>query len=212
MTDSTVTMRDWWTGHYLTAARNAYPDLCATHELAVGWKLTHPDGTTHAGYYWPLVNGEHDIPVAHVADNWDARNSGSCPSRPGDGLCLVESGANVVPASSGGVPLACSVGHVLVWPVDLARSGEAGKWRAPWVVDVDCFRPLDLIRVGFMSANLAWANLAGAYLAGADLAGADLAGANLAGATLSRATLAGAYGTPASWPTDYNPTAAGWTA
>ena len=212
MTDSTVTMRDWWTRHYLTAARNAYPDLCANHKLAVGWKLTHPDGTTHAGYYWPLVNAEHDIPVAHVADNWNAHNSGSCPSRPGDGLCLVSSGANVVPASSGGVPLACSVGHVLVWPADIACSDEAGKWRAPWVVDVDCFRPLDLIRAGFMSADLSGADLSGADLSGANLSGANLTGANLSRADLYGATLTRAYGAPRSWPTNYNPTAAGWTA
>ena len=46
-----------------------------------------------------------------------------------------------------------------------------------------------------------------ANLSGANLSGANLSGANLTGATLSRA-----YGAPRSWPTNYNPTAAGWTA
>ena len=139
MTDSTVTMRDWWTGHYLTAARNAYPDLCATHELAVGWKLTHPDGTTHAGYYWPLVNGDHDIPVAHVADNWNNSNKGSCPSRPGDGLCLVESGASSRHhrvASRWQVPPGmCWCGRwTLPARARLASGGRRGWWM--WIVSV----------------------------------------------------------------------------
>ncbi len=68
----------YWHAHYIEAARLAYPDVCADHELTVGWKLTHSDGTTRNGYYWPLVNGDHDLPVLHQATAWNPKNTGAC--------------------------------------------------------------------------------------------------------------------------------------
>ena len=182
----------YWHAHYINAARLACPAITADHELAVGWKITRVDGTTRGGYYWPLVNGDHDLPVLHEATDWSARNEGSCPDRPGDGLCLVTTHAG--PASSGGVRLASSIGHVLVFAPALARTNEPGKFRAPWVVDVDCFDPVGVIRLGLSSADLGGADLRGADLGRANLASADLwsASADLWGANLRGANLRGA--------------------
>jgi hypothetical protein len=198
-------MSTWWHPAYCAAARNAYPAVCGGLELAVGWKITRVDGTTYNGYYWPLVNGQFDLPVLHEATAWNHTNFGSCPSVEGDGLCLVtDDGINQ--ASSGGANLASSIGHVVVYAPSLARSDLPGKFRVPWCIDVDCFDPLALIRGGLVAylagvnlygANLYRANLAGANLTrvnlyGACLTGADLSGANLYGACLTGANLAGA--------------------
>jgi uncharacterized protein YjbI with pentapeptide repeats len=192
-------LRTWWHPHYLHAARTAYPGITAGHDLAVGWKLTSVTGRTHGGYYWPLVDGDHDQPVFHQATAWDDRNAASCPAAEGDGLCLVTT--SLREASSGGARLTSSTGHVLVYPADLARSDTVGKHRVPWCIDVDTFDPTALIRDGFLAnlswanlsgADLSWANLSGANLSRADLSGADLSGANLSGANLSWANLSGA--------------------
>ena len=198
----------YWHAHYIDAARLAYPAITANHDLAVGWKITRADGTTHDGYYWPLVNGDHDLPVLHECDAWDARNSRSCPEWPGDGLCLVTTHAG--PASSGGLTLTSSIGHVLVYAPKSARSDEAGKCRAPWVVDVDCFDPVALIRAGLSWANLSWANLSGANLSRANLSRANLSGADLSWADLSWADLSWANLSRAKhdgytvWPAGFN--------
>ena len=192
----------YWHAHYIAAARNAFPAITKGHDLAVGWKVTRVDGTTHGRYYWPLVNGDHDLPVLHECGAWNNANPKSCPSAPGDGLCLVTTHAG--PASSGGVRLASSIGHVLVYAPALAHSNEEGKYRAPWVIDVDSFDPVELIRLGLSRAdlsranlsradlsraNLSWANLSWADLSRADLSWADLSGANLSRANLSGANL-----------------------
>ena len=183
----------WWTDHYIAAAQAAYPETCADNELAVGWKITAPNGTTRSGaYYWPLVNGDHDAPVLHTATAWDATNLSSCPAAPGDGLCLITQGVNIREATSGGARFTECVGHVLVYPAALAL-GSSDKLRVPWCVAVDAFSPLEMIRLGGVSAYLSGADLSGADLSGAHLAGANLAGANLAGANLAEANLAGAY-------------------
>ena len=38
---------EYWNAHYLAAARTAFPEITGRHKLAVGWKLTNLDGTTH---------------------------------------------------------------------------------------------------------------------------------------------------------------------
>ena len=173
----------WWHPAYIEAARSAYPAVTKGHELAVGWKLTSVTGRTHGGYHWPLVDGDHDLPVLHECDDWNGKNRESCPSREGDGFCLVTD-AGIASASSGGQRLACSTGHVLVYPADLAEGDERGKWRVPWVVDVDCLDPLASIRGGYV----------------ADLSGANLYVADLTGAVANSATV---------WPVGFAPRAAG---
>ena len=204
---------EWWNDHYIAAARLAYPHETHGHQLAVGFKITHPNCTSHGGYYWGLVNGDHDVPQMHhvIPKLWDGENTDSCPSRDGDGFCLVPQGQPIREATSGGVSLTNCVGHVLVYAVDLAV-GRDDKKRTPWVIQVDAFSPVNLIQLGGVSpylyganlsranlsranlygANLYGANLSGANLSGADLSGADLSGANLYGADLSRADLYGA--------------------
>ena len=179
----------WWTDHYIAAAQAAYPETCADNELAVGWKITAPNGTTRSGaYYWRMVNGDHDEPLLHTAAAWDATNSSSCPAAPGDGLCLIPQGVNIREATSGGARFTECVGHVLVYPVALAL-GSPDKLRVPWCVAVDAFSPLEMIRLGGVSADLSGANLPGANLTGANLTRANLTGANLTRANLSRANL-----------------------
>ena len=187
----------YWHAHYLHAARTAYPDVCANLELSIGWKLTNVDGTTRNGYYWPLVNGNHDLPVLHQATNWDTHNTAPCPSVEGDGLCLIPWDGPIREATSGGARFDGSAAHVLVYPTTRAK-GHGGKKRAPWVIDVDCFQPLPL------------ANLYGANLYGANLSGADLSGANLYGAVLYGAVLSGATASMWTvWPNGFNATARG---
>ena len=185
----------YWHDHYIHAARTAYPDVCGNLELAVGWKLTHADGTTRNGYYWPLVNGDHDLPVLHQATAWIDNNTDPCPDREGDGLCLIPWDGALREATSGGASFTSGTAHVLVYPKKLAR-GHGDKMRAPFVVDVDCFVPLPLaLKSGayLYGANLSGAVLSGANLSGANLSGADLSGADLSGAVLSGANLSGAY-------------------
>jgi len=185
---------EYWNAHYLAAARTAFPEITGRHKLAVGWKLTNLDGTTHGGYYWPLVNGDHDLPVLHQADNWKPTNLESCPSQPGDGLCLIPQGQPVREAMSGGCRFTSAIGHVLVYPTGLSL-GSLDKKRAPWVIDVDCFKPaeaLAMLAKFTKGANLSGADLSRANLYRADLSGADLSRANLSGANLSRANLSGA--------------------
>ena len=62
---------------------------------------------------------------------------------------------------------------------------------APWVIDVDCFKPAEALAMlakftkgADLSGALSGANLYGANLSGADLSGANLYGANLPGAYL----------------------------
>lgn len=153
------TLATYWYPQYILGAQLAHPDQTAGQDLAVGWKLTSPTGKTYGGYYWPLVDGDHDEPVLHVATAWDTRNQKSCPAVKGDGLCVA---LTVAAAQSGGLRFGASVGHVLVYPKNLARSDTPGKLRVPWVIDVDCFGPC--------------------YLNGANLNGANLTGANLTGA------------------------------
>ena len=191
MSGDLASMSTWHHADYIAAAVAAHPEKCGGHDLAVGWKITRPDSTTRDGAYrWPVPD-DVGRPVLHEATDWDESNRKSCPRQPGDGLCLVTDDG-IAEASSGGISLSVGLGHILVYPADLAAGNEPGKWRVPWCVDVATFMPLDMIRTGFV-ANLAGANLSGAYLAGAYLAGANLSGANLAGAYLAWANLSGAY-------------------
>jgi len=177
---------EYWNAHYIAAAQAAFPEITGRHKLAVGWKLTNLDGTTHGGYYWPLVNGDHDLPVLHQADNWKPTNLESCPSQPGDGLCLIPQGQPVREATSGGCRFTSAIGHVLVYPTGLSL-GSLDKKRAPWVIDVDCFKPAEALAM--LAKFTKWADLSGADLSGANLSGANLYGANLSGANLSEANL-----------------------
>lgn len=170
-------MCSYWYPAYIAAAKVAFPSVTANHKLDVGWKLTKTDGTSHNGYYWPLVNGSHDLPVLHEATNWSTSNRGSCPDRPGDGLCLITKPAGVRHSTSGVVrSLGNATLHILVYPTDLARGGESGKQRSPWVIDVDSCEPSEILRAGFV-VNLSVANLSRANLYRANLSRADLFGA-----------------------------------
>lgn len=189
--ENTTPLYEYWNDAYIGAARVAYPAVTRKHDLAVGWKLTRKDGTAYRGYCWPLVNGDHDLPVLHKATNWNPHNKDGCPSRPGDGLCLVPQGQPVRAAGSGGMLLMEGIGHVLVYPTDLVRGGFDKK-RSPWVIDVDCFDLGELIRGGGVRDWLRGATLCYANLVNANLVNANLSYANLSYADLSYATLVNA--------------------
>ena len=177
---------------YINAARTAYPSYCENEYLAVGWKITHTDGTSSRGYHWPQVTAGQDFPVLHVADAWDETNMGACPRSVGDGFCLVPQCEGVTDVTSGGARLASCVGHVLVYPLYWARGGGdkggGAKRRVPWVIDVDCVDVLLAIRKGFLP-DLKGADLNSAELSSADLRSADLRFANLRFANLRSANL-----------------------
>ena len=177
-----------------------------------GWKVTHPDLTTHVGFQWP---SKGKVTAAGPFTEGDP-----CPSAPGDGLCVAVTFSG---ASSGGIP-ANGTG-LLVEYVDVLGS-DASKVRVAecWVGGVvDVCRAIregalsgaNLHRADLSRADLSRANLSGAYLSGAYLSGANLSGANLSGANLSGAYLSGAYLSRASadnrtrWPDGFDPTTAG---
>ncbi len=204
----------YWHEQYILGAQLAYPEVTKGHDLKVGWKVTQVDGTSYGGYYWPIVNGDHDVPVLHEASDWDESNYGSCPETEGDGLCLVTD-AGIGAATTGVVEsLAHCVGHALVYPTDLARGKTTGKHRVPWAIDVDCFDVVALVRAGAVAnlryANLRYANLDDANLHGANLYGANLRYANLRYVNLYGANLDGADANYATiWPEGFNPNSAG---
>ena len=147
----------------------------------------------------------------------DESNTGACPSRPGDGLCVASSWRGM---ASGGIPartlllVATRSGDVLgrdefagktrhrkvavVAVVDgerLLREAGAGanlRGREPRRREPRGATGADLRGANLGGANLRGANLGGANLRGANLGGADLRGANLGGANLRGANLGGA--------------------
>lgn len=153
-------MIGYWNDAYIAAARAAYPHETAGHELAVGFKLTKPDCTSYNGYYWGLVNGDHDAPQMHhvLPHLWNGENIDPCPSADGDGFCFVPQGQPVREATSGSARWASAVGHVLVYAADLAVGWEHKK-RAPWVIQVDCFDAAEMLRAFGSASNLSGANL-----------------------------------------------------
>jgi hypothetical protein len=177
-------MTTYWHHHYKDAARQ-FPITEGHADLSVGFKITNIDGTTHGGYYWRQVNALHDEPILHKASAWDPTNHGSCPRAPGDGLCVALS---ISAATSGGVKLTECIGHVLVYSPTVAQADDPGKLRVPWVIDVDCFNVIEVVRGGFV-ADLRNADLRDADLRNADLRYASLQGANLQGAHLQYADL-----------------------
>jgi hypothetical protein len=202
------------------------------------WKITHVDGTTHGGYRWPLPM-DHHKPVLVKATHVDRTNTDACPTREGDGLCVVRTGI-ARHVTSGGIDLACCIGlDMRIRSEWILGSEEDEKLRVERVEALGLFRPLEIIRTGAITdlwgadlwgadlrganlwgANLGRANLGRAYLRGAYLGGADLRGANLGGAYLGGADLWGAdlggadlWGADATsatrWPSGSDPAAHG---
>lgn len=145
-------------------------------------------------------------------------NTGACPSRPGDGLCVARS---LSAAQSGRQRVGASVMLLVAFHPDDVVGGDGSKLRVArlWVAP----DPLDPVAIlATPRAKLRWANLYRADLRGADLTGADLYGADLYGADLRWADLTGAdltganlYGAVANqqtrWPDGFDARAAGVT-
>ncbi|MGB1224864.1 MAG: hypothetical protein ACPHCN_12070, partial [Mycobacterium sp.] len=108
-----------------------------------GWKLTNVDGTTHGGYRWPLPMPGETVTVA--ATNINHNNTGACPSREGDGLCVVREGI-IRHVTSGGQRIGSAIGLDLRWDKADELGNEADeKIRVAKVEVVGLFDPVQAI-------------------------------------------------------------------
>jgi uncharacterized protein YjbI with pentapeptide repeats len=146
------------------------------HELA--WRAVHPDGRSRNGFRWPFKG------VSSVPAQWVCReNTGPCPRREGDGLCLAKTFDG---AASGGIT--AITGLIVAYRLKDVLGEDSDKLRVQRCKVLDVIDIPRLIREG-CATN---ANLTRANLSGADLTRANLTGANLYGANLTRANLSGA--------------------
>ena len=146
------------------------------HELV--WKVVRPDGRTFGDFRWPFKGV-----VKASARAIEKDNTGPCPSRAGDGLCLAKTWAG---AASGGIPAVTGLAIAYRKADVLGSSADKLRVKACHVLGV-----LDLQRL-IRERRAEKANLSGANLSRADLSGANLPGANLSWVSLSRAHLPGA--------------------
>lgn len=174
-------------------------------DLIEGWKIVRPDGTTHQGYAWPLVNaraGQSPVRVDADPKGREFTIADECPQFEGDGLCLAETAAA---ASSGGIRLAECVGLIVHYRADDVLARGDGKIRVKGCTVVDIWSPLDVIRAG-LATDLRNANLQGANMWGANLRNVDLRRADLRAANLQYACLQGAVCSSATlWPNGFDP-------
>jgi hypothetical protein len=161
--------------------------------LEFGMRSVHANFESTHGFRWPFPGRWA------VAEGPFTKNGGTCPSVPGDGLCVAKTWSGM---ASGGIPATTIllVGYRLTDV--LAESDD--KLRAKRVRVIDALTPSELVAerrsgeeadlygANLRGANLRGANLRGANLYGANLRGADLYGANLYGANLYGADLRGA--------------------
>ena len=149
-----------------------------------GLKSVHPDLRTYGGYQWPYPGN-----VAE-ADDVEEANTGACPRRPGDGLCVATSWRGM---ASGGIPARTLLLVATASTDVLGRDDASGKSRHRRVAVVALVDGERLLRGAGLGADLRGAYLRGADLGGADLGGANLRGADLRGAGPGGADLRGAY-------------------
>ena len=123
-----------------------------------GIKSVRPDLRTRGGYQWPFPGS---VAVAHDVDG---SNTGACPSREGDGLCVASTWRGM---ASGGIP-ALTLLLVAYSSADVLGCDElAGKTRHRAVAVVALVDGEWLLRDVGGCANLRGANLGGADLRGA---------------------------------------------
>jgi hypothetical protein len=161
------------------------------------WKAVRPDLTTKHGQKWypgTTVRADHNL---------DPSNTGPCPTREGDGLCLAKTWKGA--ASAGHPTVTCyeitiDSAQILAEDDDKVRiSGEitiGDPYDATALLRQGFGARANLHRADLSGADLSGADLSGANLYGADLSGANLYGANLYGADLSGANLYGARNVP----------------
>lgn len=192
----------------MTTYRPALDAIVAAsgHELPKGYdrwfiKSVRPDLRTREGFRWAFPGRVSRVPKAGICYN----NTGTCPARAGDGLCVATTYAGM---ASGGYPartlllLAVRSGDVIAEDADKARVSAA--------LTVDVLDGEEYARIHLYGANLTAANLNDAYLTAANLTGANLAHANLNGAYLTAANLRGAIGGESvTWPYGFDWRAAG---
>ena len=126
-----------------------------------GLKSVRPDLRTYGGYQWPYPGN-----VAE-ADDVEEANTGACPRRPGDGLCVATSWRGM---ASGGIPARTLLLVATASTDVLGRDDASGKSRHRRVAVVALVDGERLLR------GAGWADLRGAYLAGRTCAGRTWAG------------------------------------
>lgn len=146
---------------------------------AWGIRSVHPDLTSSRGYRWAFPGN-----IATAPGPLHTSNTGGCPDRAGDGICLATTWKDM---ASGGISaitiLLCAyVGEPL-------GSESYGKTRHESVLVVDVIDGARLVRERGVNANLSYADLHSANLSHANLHNADLYSANLRNADLSNADL-----------------------
>ena len=124
-------------------------------DLLWAWRVVNPDFTSSRGFRWPFPGGWAEASAP------DPANTGACPEREGDGICLARTW---VGAASGGTPartiLICGYR-----PEDvLGAEPDKIRVRRAYVLEV-------------LSAETLLRNATGADLSRASLYGADLYGA-----------------------------------
>lgn len=127
-----------------------------------GIKSVRPDLRTYGGYQWPWLGS-----IA-VADAVDEDNTGACPSRPGDGLCVASTWRGM---ASGGIPARTLLLVATASDDVLGRDDLVGKSRHRRVAVVAVVDGERLLREAGSGADLYGADLRGADLRGADLGG-----------------------------------------
>lgn len=160
------------------------PDGCDSW----GINSIYPDLRTRGGFRWAYPGG-----TSRSDHNMDRDNTGACPTREGDGLCVATSWQGMASAL---IPARILLLVAYQSAKVLGRDDKRGKLRIAGqvhvvsIIDGERFVREHGAGANLARANLAWADLAGANLAGANLAGANLYGTYLTWANLARANLA----------------------
>ena len=145
-----------------------------------GWKAVKPDLTTRHGFkWWPGTTVQSD-------HNLNPDNTGVCPTREGDGLCIARTWAG---AASAGFPTSTCV--IVEYEPDQVLAEDPDKLRVKGPIRVvDVYDAQALLRQGFgISADLHGADLRSADLRYSNLRYANLHGANLRYSNLRSADL-----------------------
>ena len=156
----------------ITEGRNL-PEGCDTW----GIKSVRPGLRTRYGFQWPASGWV-------AVDGINQENTGPCPSRQGDGLCVANTWRGM---ASGGIP--ASVLLLVAYSRADVLGGDDHKVRVSRACVVEA---LDGVSVLAPGDDLRRANLTGVDLTGVDLTGANLTRADLRRADLRRADLTGA--------------------
>ena len=152
--------------------------------LKWGIRSVRPDLTSRNGFRWAFPGN-----WIMAKGPFDTRNSGGCPTKDGDGICIANNWQGMAGGQIPAITLLL-VGYRTTDVLGIESDNSKLRVKEAYVRDIIDGTIL-LISFGYC-AHLYGANLRSAYLYGADLYGANLRSANLHGAYLYGANLYGA--------------------